>query len=90
MIAIETIFPPPVLPPVPVTVIVALELTGPLYAVELAVIVVVPAPTAVTNPDALTVATAGTFELQVTPPVISSVEVCFAFPNVPIALSCAV
>jgi hypothetical protein len=74
MMVSERMLPPlpPEDPPLdPVTVIVALELTGPLYAVALAATVVVPALTPVTRPDALTVATAGTVELQVTPLVTS-------------------
>jgi len=84
---------PPLLPPValePVTVRVALELVGPLNAVALAVIVVVPAPTAVTRPAELTVATAGVVELQITRLVTFCVEGCFALPYVPVALSCVV
>jgi hypothetical protein len=65
---------PPLLPPVPlapVTVRVPLEEVGPLNAVEVAVIVVVPAPTAVTSPvPAPTVATEGVLEVQVTRVVI--------------------
>jgi hypothetical protein len=68
----------------------ALELTGPLNAVELAVIVVVPAATAVTSPVALTVATEEVVEVQVTVLVMSCVEGCFALPNVPIAVNCVV
>jgi hypothetical protein len=66
MIASETILPPAVPPLEPVTVRVALELAGPLNDAALAVIVVVPAPTAVATPAALTVATEGTLEVQVT------------------------
>jgi hypothetical protein len=69
---------PPLPPPVPpvdaVAVRVALELTGPLKAVALAVIVVEPAPTAVAIPEALMVATEGALEVQVTPLVIFCVE----------------
>jgi hypothetical protein len=68
---------PPLLPPVPlepVTVRTALELTGPLNPVEVAVIVVVPAPTAVTIPEALTVATAGVLDVQLTRLVMFCVE----------------
>ena len=84
---------PPLLPPVPlepVTVKVELEEVGPLNAVALAVIVVVPALTAVTIPDASTVATAGVVELQVTKLVMFWVEGCFPLPYVPVAVSCAV
>jgi hypothetical protein len=104
MMVSETIFPPldpvPPVPPVPVppatvpvepgTVMTALELTGPLNAVVLAVIAVVPELTAVTSPEAFTVATAGRVELQVTAFVISFVEGWLAFPNVPVAASCTV
>ena len=78
MMAIEATAPlaaPPLPPPeAAVTVIVALEETGPLNPVAEAVIVVEPAPTAVTMPEALTVATDGVLELQETPPVIALVE----------------
>jgi hypothetical protein len=70
----ESRSPPDAPPPEPVTTRVALELTGPLNAVALAVIVVVPALTPVATPEALTVATAGTLEAQVTVLVISCVE----------------
>jgi hypothetical protein len=90
MIASETIFPPATPPPAEVTVRVAVELTGPLNAVALAVIVVVPAPTAVASPEALTVATAGALEVQVTALVIICVERWFALPYVPVAVNCAV
>jgi hypothetical protein len=84
---------PPLLPPVPlepVTVRVALEEVRPLNAVAVAVTVVVPALTAVTTPEASTVATAGVVELQVTKLVIFCVERCFALPYVPVAVSCTV
>ena len=74
---------PPLLPPaplVPVTVMTALEEVGPLNAVALAVIVAVPALTAVTSPEALTVATAGVVEVHVTTLVTFWVEGCFALP----------
>jgi hypothetical protein len=74
---------PPLLPPVPLepeTVRVALEEVGPLNAVALAVIVVVPALTAVTTPEALTVATAGVVEVQVTKLVMFCTVGCFALP----------
>jgi len=74
MTEIEAILPPATPPPEAVTVRVALELTGPLNAVALAVIVVVPAPTAVTSPEALTVATEGALEVQFTTLVTSCVE----------------
>src|SRR5437868_10276682 len=54
MIVIEAMLPPADPPPEPVTVIRALELTGPLYAAALAVTVVVPALTAVISPEVLT------------------------------------
>jgi hypothetical protein len=56
------------------------ELTGPANPVDLAVMTVEPALTAVASPEALTVATAGTVEVHVTMPVISCVERCFALP----------
>jgi hypothetical protein len=70
---------PPPLPPVPVatvpgTVRTPLELTGPLYAVALAVIEVVPGLTAVASPLALTVATDGMLDVQVTVLVMFCVE----------------
>jgi hypothetical protein len=67
---------PPVAP-VPedaVTVTVAVAVSGPLYPVALAVMVVVPAATAVTSPDALIVATPVLLEVQVTLLVMSRVE----------------
>jgi hypothetical protein len=84
---------PPLLPPVPlepVIVRIVLEEVGPLNAVALAMIVVVPALTAVATPEALTVATAGVVELQVTKLVMFCVEGCFALPYVPVAVSCTV
>jgi hypothetical protein len=84
---------PPLLPPVPlepVTVKEELEEVGPLNAVALAVMVVVPALTAVTTPEGSTVATAGVVELQVTKLVMFCVEGCFPLPYVPVAVSCAV
>jgi len=70
---------PPPLPPVPTvtvpgTVRTALELTGPLYPVALAVIEVVPGLTAVASPLALTVATAGRLDVQFTVLVMFCVE----------------
>jgi len=70
MIEIEAILPPATPPPEAVTVRVALELTGPANPVAVAVIVVVPAPTAAASPEALTVATEGVLELQFTTLVI--------------------
>jgi hypothetical protein len=90
MIESETIFPPATPPPADVTVRIALELTGPLNAVALPLMVVVPAPTAVASPEALTVATAGTLEVQVTTLVTFWVERWFALPYVPVAVNCAV
>jgi len=72
---------PPLVPPAaPVTVRTALEEVGPLKAAALAVIVAVPALTAVATPEALTVATVGAVELQVTRLVMSCVERCLALP----------
>lgn len=80
MIASEEMLPPAVVPLEPVTVRVALELVGPLNAVALAVMVVVPAPKAVAMPAASTVATAGALEVQVTRLVTFWVEGCLALP----------
>jgi hypothetical protein len=90
MMESETILPPPVPPLEPVTVRVAVELTWPLNPVALAVIVVVPAPTAVAIPAALMPATEGTLEVQVTELVMFCVDEFFALPNVPVAVNCAV
>jgi hypothetical protein len=90
MTEIETILTTVVLAAEPVTVTLALELTGPLKAVVLAVMVVVPAPTPVTSPEEFTVATAGFVAVQFTPLVIFAVEGCFALPYVPVAVNCAV
>ncbi len=85
---------PPEVPPVlvldPLTVMTVLELTGPLKAVAAAVMVAVPGLTAVTSPEPLTVATAGTVELQVTAPVMFWVDEWLALPKVPVAVSCTV
>jgi len=72
--ASETIAPPADPPVEPVTVSTALDATGPANPAALAVIVVVPAPTAVANPVPLMVATDGVLELQVTPSVMFCVE----------------
>jgi hypothetical protein len=80
MMVSERMFPPlpPEVPPVEaVTVTTVLELTCPLYDVVLAVTVVLPAPTAVTDPEELTVATAETVDVQVTLLVMSCVEECY-------------
>jgi hypothetical protein len=77
MMVSERMLPPlpPFVPPVdPVTVKSAVELTGPAKPVALAVMIVDPALTAVATPVALTVATEGTVELQVTVLVMSCVE----------------
>jgi hypothetical protein len=74
----------------PVTVTDALPETGPPYPCELAEIVVVPGPTAVTTPAELTVATPGMAELQVTWLVIFCLVGSFAFPKVPVAVNCNV
>jgi hypothetical protein len=74
IIATETTLPPATPPPDEVTVMMALEEMGPLNPAALAVIVVVPAPTAVASPPELTVATDGELELQVTAPVITCEE----------------
>jgi hypothetical protein len=77
---IETTVPPAWAPLEPDTVTVALALTGPLNPPALAVIVVLPEPTAVASPDALTVATEGALELQVTPDVMFWVDWWAALP----------
>jgi hypothetical protein len=82
IIVSETRFPvaPPPVVPEPVTVRVALELVAPLNACPPAVIVVVPALTAVATPEALTVATEGALEVQFTPLVRFFVEGCAPLP----------
>jgi len=77
---IETIVPPACPELEPETVTVAVALTGPLYPPALAVMVVLPEPTAVASPAALTVATAGALDVQVTPVVIFWVERWVALP----------
>src|SRR6185437_2910527 len=79
--SVQLIPPPPVevLPlPETATDMVALELIGPLNAVALAVMTVVPAPTAITSPVDPTVATEGVAEDQVTEFVMFCVEGWFA------------
>jgi len=88
MMVSESRFPPAGPPPKPVTVRIALELVRPLNADPPAVIVVVPALTAVATPEALTVATEGVLEVQVTAFVTFFVEGCFALPYVPTAVNC--
>src|SRR5579863_10344818 len=66
MMVSETKLPPVPLVTVDATVTVEAEVTGPLKAVALAVIVVVPEANADTNPDELTVATEGVEEVHVT------------------------
>jgi hypothetical protein len=61
-----------------------------LNPVDSAVIVVVPTATAVTSPVALTVATVGVVEVQVTVLVMFCVLGRLALPYVPIAVSCVV
>jgi len=83
MIVSERMLPPlpPLGPPAdPVTVTPAVEVTGPLNAVAVAVIVVVPALTAVTKPVEFTVATAGAVEVQVNPVVTFCVLGWFPLP----------
>jgi hypothetical protein len=77
MMVSERMLPPlpPAVPPVdPVTVRSVVEETGPANPAVLAVMIVEPAPTAVTTPEVLTVATEGVLEVQVTVPVIFCVE----------------
>jgi hypothetical protein len=90
MMVSESRFPPAGPPPAPVTVRVALELVRPLNASPPAVIVVVPALTAVATPEKLTVATEGVLEVQLTAFVIFFVDGCFALPYVPTAVNCVV
>jgi hypothetical protein len=71
MIATEVTLPPATVPLDPVTVTVAEELTGPLNAVALAVMAVVPDPTAVARPEELIVAAEGLLEVHVTALVIT-------------------
>jgi hypothetical protein len=66
MMASDTIPDVPVPVPVPVTVMVALPEAGPLNPGAVAAIFVVPALTAVTTPEELTVATPTMDEVQVT------------------------
>src|ERR1700722_8903121 len=80
MIAIEVMVPPALPPLEPVTVKTALETAGPRNAGAVAVMVVVPAPTAVATPAELTVATAGALEVHVTVAVIFCVVALEAFP----------
>jgi hypothetical protein len=80
MIANETTLPPATPPPDDVTVTITLAEVGPLKAAALAVTVVVPAPTAVTRPEAPTVATEGLLELQLTELVMFWVDAWFALP----------
>jgi hypothetical protein len=91
MTEIEAILPP-AMPPPPedVTVRSALALLGPLYAVAVAVMVVVPAPRAVATPEGLAVATEGLLEVQVIPLVMVCVEGWLALPYVPTTVNCAV
>jgi hypothetical protein len=77
MMVSERMLPPlpPAVPPVdPVTVRSAVALTGPANPVELAVMTVEPALTAVATPEALMVATEGLLEVQVTRLVMFCVE----------------
>ena len=77
--------------PVPVTVRFADEVEFPLYAAALAEMLVVPAPNAVARPViALTLATAGAEDAQVTPVVTTAVEGWLPLPYVPTATNCAV
>jgi hypothetical protein len=80
IIASETTLPPATVPLDPVTVTAALEATGPANPAALAVIVVVPAPTAVAIPVALMVATAVLLDVQVTEPVMFCVDAWPALP----------
>ena len=86
----ETTLPPDTVPPVLVTVMEEEEETGPLKPWALAVITALPALTAVTRPEPLTVATPGVLELQVAVPVTFWVLACDELPKVPVAVSWAV
>lgn len=92
MMAMEAIADDPVpVPDPPVTVTVTLLVTGPLKPAALAVIVVVPAPTAVTMPVAApTVATPVMAEVQATWVVMFALVAWAALPYVPVAVSCKV
>ena len=70
--------------------VVALAVVVPARRPVLAAGKVVPALTAVATPEALTVATAGALEVQVTKPVIFCVVRDLALPYVPTAVNCAV
>jgi hypothetical protein len=76
----EITVPPTWVPLEPDTVTEALALTGPLYPPALAVMVVLPEPTAVASPDEFTVATEGALEDQVTPVVMFWVDWWAALP----------
>jgi hypothetical protein len=80
MMESDTTLPPTWPPPVEVTTRVALAVTGPLNAEAEAMIVVVPAPTAVATPEESTVATAGVLEVQVTPVVNVCDDLWLALP----------
>src|ERR1700733_6327838 len=92
MMASEARFPPPVLPPLPVTVTDASLLAmRPPNPCMLAVIVTVPAPTPVTTPAELTVATLVLVEVQVAVAVMFVlVAGWLPWPTVPMAVSWAV
>jgi hypothetical protein len=74
MMASETTLPVATPPPELATVRVALALTGPAKPAALAVIVVVPAPTAVANPPEVMVATVELLDVQVTEVVMFCVD----------------
>ena len=86
----------PLAPPVPdddaVTVTVALAVMVPVKPLMLAVIVVVPAVSAVTRPVELTLATAGELEVHVAVSVTSCVVEGWPlpWPVVPVAVNCTV
>jgi hypothetical protein len=88
MMATEARLPPVVPPPPPVTVIVAVALIDPG---SVAVMVAVPADTAVAIPDALTLATAGVLEDHVACAVtLEELDGWFPCCTIPVAENCTV
>jgi hypothetical protein len=93
MMAREVTVPPvPLVPDDPVTVTVALAVMFPVYPLMLAVIVAVPALSAVARPVELTLATVGALDVHVDVSVTSDVVAGWPLPCpvVPVAVNCAV
>jgi hypothetical protein len=95
MMAMDVTLPEDVVPPPPddaVTVTVALAVMVPVYPFMLAVIVAVPAVSAVASPVELTLATAGALEVHVAVAVTSDVVDGWPlpWPVVPVAVNCTV